>query len=83
MVDQFGASQICTTPLTVLPGPGSGAPVKLAITRSSSTVTISWPGCGVLQRAANVIGLWVTLSNVTSPYTVPISGSAAFFRVVQ
>ena len=83
MVDQFGASQICTTPLTVLPGPGSGAPVKLAITRSSSTVTISWPGCGVLQRAANVIGPWVTLSNVTSPYTVPISGSAAFFRVVQ
>ena len=83
MVDQLGASQICTTPLTVLPAVGGGAPGRLTITGNGNTVTISWPGCGVLQRAANPAGPWVTLSNATSPYTVPISGSAAFFRVVQ
>jgi hypothetical protein len=80
IVDQLGASQICTTPLTVLP---NTTPLRLAITQAGGTLTISWPGGGLLQKAASVLGPWVNVQNVTSPYTVPLSGPAAFFRVVQ
>jgi hypothetical protein len=45
-------------------------------------VTLSWSGGGQLQRAADLNGPFSVIAGAVSPYSSPINGSAAFYRVV-
>ena len=58
----------------------SVAPVTLSITKSGSSVVLSWPN-GTLQQSTNVIGTYSDVIGATSPYTNAISGTQRFFRV--
>ncbi len=53
-------------------------PPALSIARSGASVVITYEG--VLQSATVVTGPYTDVSGATSPYTVPASGSAKFFR---
>jgi len=64
------------------PPPQTGAP-KLAIRRSGATdVEVSWVGTGKLQVSASLPGSWADVPG-TSPQTIPITGVAKFYRVLQ
>jgi hypothetical protein len=58
----------------------SVAPVTLSITKSGSSVVLSWPN-GTLQQSTNVSGTYGDVIGATSPYTNAISGTQRFFRV--
>lgn len=65
--------------------PGTTPPV-LTITRSGSNVVVSWTnGPGFKLQSATVVGSNVTWSDLgtQNPQTIPISGNAKFFRVVN
>jgi len=54
----------------------------LYITRYSTTsVELTWAGCGTLQSATAVTGPWTDVPGATSPYIAPIVGTAKFFRL--
>jgi hypothetical protein len=44
---------------------------------------INWSGTAELQRATNVTGPYITLTNATSPYSEPTTNKQVFFRLVQ
>jgi uncharacterized repeat protein (TIGR02543 family) len=44
---------------------------------------LEWVGGGTLQTATNVLGSWSDISGVVSPYLIPPTNSAQFFRVKQ
>lgn len=48
-----------------------------------SDFTINWTGTGVLQKATDLNGPWITISNAVPPYRVFTSGGRGFFRVKQ
>jgi predicted cupin superfamily sugar epimerase len=56
----------------------------LSITNSSGSFKVTWPaptfGTAVLQTATNVAGPYSTVIGATSPYTIPMTNKAAFFR---
>lgn len=50
---------------------------------NGSSLTLSWPGSGVLLQATNLTGPWIT-NNSASPYTVvPASGAPQLFYRVK
>jgi hypothetical protein len=56
----------------------------LTITRGNGTVTLSWPGGGVLQHTGTLgpQPVWTDVTNApSSPFTTPITGSQQYFRV--
>jgi len=64
---------------------GTGTPQgpRLQIARSGANVTISWDGPGTLQSTSDLNNpQWTTVAG-PSPVTVPMSGTAQFFRVVR
>lgn len=56
-------------------------PVTLTIAHSGTEVTLSWPA-GTLLEAPTLLGPWTTNSVAVPPYTVPITGSNQFFKVL-
>lgn len=62
--------------------PGGEAP-KLAVTRSTTGLSISWTGAGSLQQADAIIGPWADAPSQSNPQTVTATGSARFYRVRQ
>jgi len=56
--------------------------VQLSIALASGSATITWPnGAGVvLEQAPTVLGPWTT-NTATSPYTIPATGTAEFYRL--
>lgn len=73
-----------------LPGvPALGAVNNLqisSITTSGGNVTITWTGGGTLQSTTilQVKGtVWTDVAGKTSPATIPIGGSGAFYRIRQ
>lgn len=57
-------------------------PPNLSITRSGTTVTLSWPGGFTLQSAADVKGPYVDVAGATSPYAYDATtGPREFFRL--
>ena len=62
--------------------PAGSVPI-LAIERAGTNVVIRWPNTGVvLERAGGPAGSWSTITPTpSSPYTVPSSGAAQFYRL--
>jgi hypothetical protein len=68
-------------PETVVPpGTANKYEVTLGLTRSASSLVLSWP-TGVLLQAPTLLGPWTTNSAV-SPYTVPTTNGDQFFKVL-
>lgn len=62
----------------------SAAPAaeSLGISSSSGNVTLTWANPAFsLQAAPNVTGTYTNVTGATSPYTVPASGNARYFRL--
>jgi len=57
---------------------------KLSISRSGTSLTISWTGTGTLQSTASLTApvTWKDESS-TSPFTATVTGNAKFYRVKQ
>ena len=56
-------------------------PQLINIAPSGSNVVLTWQ-TGTLLQSTNLLGPWTTNSTATSPYTVPASNSAAFYRLL-
>ena len=56
-------------------------PQTLHIAPSGSNVVLTWQA-GTLLQSTNVLGPWTTNSVATSPYTVPATSKATFFRLL-
>jgi hypothetical protein len=63
---------------TAAVGGGAG----LTITRSGGNVTLTW-SAGTLQQSTNVAGPYLDVTGSTSPYNLPATNGAAFFRLKQ
>jgi hypothetical protein len=65
----------------------AGAPVAvppvISVTRGNGQLTLTWSGGGKLQSATTVAGPWADVAGAVSPATVPTTGAAGYFRVVQ
>jgi len=61
----------------------AGGPERttLSISRSGSTVTLSWDGGGNLEQANSVTGAWNVVPNATSPHVTQATDSESYFRV--
>lgn len=58
-------------------------PVGLNFTsQSNNGMQLNW-NYGVLQSATNVAGPYMDVTNVTAPYTIPLTNSQQFFRIRQ
>ncbi|HEU5395902.1 MAG TPA: LamG-like jellyroll fold domain-containing protein, partial [Verrucomicrobiae bacterium] len=55
-------------------------PVVLNLARAGTNITLNWPA-GVLLQAPTLFGPWTT-DNVAAPYTLPITDSNQFFKVL-
>ena len=47
---------------------------------SGGNLVLTWSQ-GTLLRADDVTGPWTPVSNATSPWPVPLSGSRGFYRI--
>lgn len=61
----------------IAPGPPS---VTLTIALKASQAQLSWAS-GTLQTAVQLTGPYTNITGALSPYTLPLSGTARFFRV--
>jgi hypothetical protein len=62
---------------------GALAPIPLNITAAGSAVTLTWANSAFsLQAAPTVTGTYTNVPGATSPYTIPASGAARYFRLV-
>jgi len=52
----------------------------IGITRSGKNVVLTWIG-GTLVQSSSVKGPWTPVGGATSPYTVPATGGAEFYRL--
>ena len=77
-----GAVETCTFTVTVECDSNPPTPVKMNISKASSNLSIDWTGPGVLQQATKVSGPWVSVTDATSPFRVPTTNSASFFRII-
>lgn len=58
------------------------APLVLGVSRQNGNIVLSWEATGaVLQSAPDVTGEYTDIPAATSPYTVPATDSARFFRL--
>lgn len=91
VIDEFAILPVALSPSRVAqlfqfsqtppPSGGTVAP-EIAISAAGGFVTLSWSGGGQLQRAADLNGPFSVIAGAVSPYSSPINGSAAFYRVV-
>ena len=56
-------------------------PVNLSVTRSGSSVVLTWQA-GILLQAPTVLGPWTTNNAAVSPYTVSVTAGNQFFKVL-
>ena len=55
-------------------------PPLTGFSNGGSNLSLAWP-VGVLQQSTNVTGPYFDVPGATSPYTVPFTNAAGFFRV--
>ncbi|MGA2749309.1 MAG: LamG-like jellyroll fold domain-containing protein [Verrucomicrobiota bacterium] len=73
----------------IIPGALSAADVQalyagqviMEITRSASSIVLNWSS-GTLLQAPTLLGPWTTNSAAVSPYTVPTTNGAEFYKVL-
>lgn len=61
-------------------------PPTLTITRTGSTISISWAPTQAgqkLQSASDLKGPWSDIAGASNPYTTTAAGTKLFFRIVQ
>jgi hypothetical protein len=58
------------------------SPLRLNLRQTGPNVTLQWFGTCVLQTSSDLKN-WSAVSGATAPYTVPMSGTNQFFRVMQ
>jgi hypothetical protein len=76
--DSFEISRLL---VEVVAGAPAAAPLNIAAT--GNNVTLTWTNAAfTLQAAPNVTGAYTNVPGATSPYVVPASGAARFFRLV-
>ena len=56
-------------------------PVNLGVAHSGSNIVLTWPS-GTLLQAPTLLGPWTTNTTAVSPYTVPETNAAQFFKVL-
>jgi hypothetical protein len=57
--------------------------LTLAIAKSGNSATITWSANAMLQVSTNAAGPYTDVNGATSPYTVPATNKAAFFRLME
>jgi len=89
VAEHFNAGKnggVITVSGAVTPAPPETSNLKLSITASGGTATISWsPPGGTLQSTTNLLSTgtgWTTVGTA-NPASVPIGATAMFFRVQQ
>lgn len=76
--DSFEISRLLVEVVSAAP-----APEALNISASGGNVTLSWTNPQFSLQAAGVVsGTYTNVPGATSPYTVPASGAARFFRLI-
>ena len=60
---------------------GAAPAPTLSIAQAGGKITLQFTG--TLQSATKVNGPYAAVAGATSPYVVPVSGGAAFFRSAQ
>jgi hypothetical protein len=48
---------------------------------SPNSVEVNWGGCGILEEATSITGPWTPIQNAASPYIIPATGVAMFYRL--
>ncbi len=77
------ASRVLTSPFSN-PVQVQGPAAELEFTAIAVTpegLRLEWTGGGTLQATTDVASGWQDLTGATSPYTIPASGNAGFFRL--
>ncbi|MCL5099429.1 MAG: HYR domain-containing protein, partial [Candidatus Omnitrophica bacterium] len=77
-----GAIEKCSFTVTVLCGNTNAPSITIARPPTAGNVLLTWPGTGTLQKATDLLGPWITISNAVSPYSISISGTRGFFRLL-
>jgi hypothetical protein len=83
-IDEVAVFSYALTPtqlnnLYLLVGPPA---VTLSIVNAGPNNVVTWsPAQGTLLQSANVTGPWTPIPTATSPYTVPATNSATYYRV--
>ena len=62
---------------TLAPAPGS-----LDVQVAGGTVTVTWSGSGQLEKSTDLVG-WSAVPGATSPYAVPATDPAVYYRLRQ
>jgi len=73
--DACGNTNTCGFLVTVLK-----TQLTVSIT-GTNTITLSWPGDGVLQKADDLRGGWTDVLSASSPYPAIISAQQRFYRL--
>lgn len=91
VIDEFAVLPVALSPSRVAqlyqfaqtPPPSGGvvAPV-ISISLLGGNAVLRWEGGGQLQRAPQPDGPFNPIAGAASPYTTPLPGTAAFYRVV-
>lgn len=55
-------------------------PTFTKVSKAGDTMVIEWTGTGTLQSSDVLTGGWADVPNAQSPYPVPTTGAAKFFR---
>lgn len=75
--DSFEISRLLVEVVSAAP-----TPENLNISAGSGNITLTWSNPAfTLQAAPNVTGTYTNVTGATSPYVVPASGAARFFRL--
>ncbi len=61
----------------------STTPAQLKISKSGTSLQVSWTGAGALQESGQVTGPWVNAASQANPQSITASGSSKFYRVRQ
>lgn len=76
--DTFEISRLLVEVVSAAP-----APEPLNISATGGNVTLTWTNPAFkLQADTSVTGAYTNVAGATSPYTIPASGSAQFFRLI-
>ncbi len=65
------------------PTADAGGEIVLSVRLDGSDLIVTWEGGGTLEMTTSLPGGWSTVEDATSPYSVPTTGDAAYFRVMQ
>lgn len=78
---EFGPGTTIIYGMSIDANPAAAVPPGPLVITGGATVSISWTGSGVLQRAEQIAGPWTEIPDATSPFSVPLTADAVFYRL--